>query len=47
MKAAVKPGDELRIARDGSVEIVPTGLPGLVDSLQRAIEDLKRRFFGP
>jgi len=47
VKAAVKPGDELRIARDGSVEIVPTGLPGLVDSLQRAIEDLKRRFFGP
>ena len=47
VKAAVKSGDELRIARDGSVEIVPTGLPGLVDSLQRAIEDLKRRFFGP
>ena len=47
VKAAVKPGDELRIARDGSVEIVPTGLPGLIDSLQRAIEDLKRRFFGP
>ena len=47
VKAAVRPGDELRIARDGSVEIVPTGLPGLIDSLQRAIEDLKRRFFGP
>ena len=47
VKAAVKPGDELRIARDGSVEIVPTGLPSLVDSLQRAIEDLERRFFGP
>jgi len=47
VKAAVKPGDELRIARDGSVEIVPTGLPGLIDSLQRAMEDLKRRFFGP
>jgi hypothetical protein len=47
VKAAVRPGDELRIARDGSVEIVPTGLPGVVDSLQRAIEDLKKKFFGP
>ena len=47
VKAAVRPGDELRIARDGSVEIVPTGIPGVIDSLQRAIDDLKRRFFGP
>ena len=47
VKAAVQPGDELRIARDGSVEIVPTGIPGVIDSLQRAIEDLKRKFFGP
>jgi predicted metalloprotease with PDZ domain len=47
VKAAVQPGDEIRIARDGSVEIVPTGIPGVIDSLQRAIEDLKRRFFGP
>ena len=47
VKAAVRPGDELRIARDGSVEIVPTGLPGVIDSLQKAIEDLKKRFFGP
>jgi predicted metalloprotease with PDZ domain len=47
VKAAVRPGDELRIARDGSVEIVPTGLPGMIDSLQKAIEDLKRKFFGP
>ncbi|MGH2472045.1 MAG: hypothetical protein ACRDG6_06550 [Candidatus Limnocylindria bacterium] len=47
VKAAVRPGDELRIARDGSVEIVPTGLPGVIDSLQKAIDDLKRRFFGP
>jgi hypothetical protein len=45
--AAVRPGDELRLARDGSVEIVPTGIPGVLDSQQRAIEDLKRRFFGP
>lgn len=47
VKAAVRPGDELRIAKDGSVEIVPTGLPGVIDSLQRAIEDLRRKFFGP
>ena len=47
VKAAVRPGDELRIARDGAVEVVPTGLPGLIDSLQRAIEDLKVKFFGP
>jgi predicted metalloprotease with PDZ domain len=47
VKAAVRPGDELRIARDGSVEIVPTGLPGVIDSLQKAIDDLKRKFFGP
>lgn len=45
--ALVRPGDELRIAKDGSIEIVPTGFPGLVDSLQRAMDDLKRRFFGP
>jgi hypothetical protein len=47
VKAAVRPGDQLRIARDGSVEIVPTGIPGVLDQLQRAIEDLKKRFFGP
>jgi hypothetical protein len=45
--AAVQPGDELRIARDGSVEIVPTGIPGLVDQLGRAMEDLRRKWFGP
>jgi hypothetical protein len=47
VRAAIRTGDELRIARDGSVEIVPTGVPGVIDSLQRAIDDLKRRFFGP
>src|SRR5213593_806510 len=47
VKAAVRPGDELRIAKDGSVEIVPTGIPGVIDSLQRAMDELKRRFFGP
>jgi hypothetical protein len=45
--AAVRSGDELRLARDGSVEIAPTGVPGVIDRLQRAIEDLKRKFFGP
>ena len=47
VKAAVRPGDELRIAKDGSVEIVPTGIPGVIDALQRAMEELKRKFFGP
>ena len=47
VKAAVRPGDEVRIAKDGSVEIVPTGIPGVIDSLQRAIDDLKKKFFGP
>ena len=47
VRAGVKPGDELRIGRDGNIEIVPTGIPGLLDQLQRSIEDLKRRFFGP
>jgi hypothetical protein len=45
--ALVKPGDELRIGRDGNVEVVPTGIPGVLDQLQRSVEDLKRRFFGP
>lgn len=43
----VQPGDELRIGRDGNIEIVPTGIPGVLDQLQRSIEDLKKRFFGP
>lgn len=47
VRAAVKPGDELRMGRDGNVEIVPTGIPGVLDQLQRAVDDLKRRFFGP
>ncbi len=45
--ALVKPGDELRVGRDGNIEIVPTGIPGVLDQLQRSIEDLKKRFFGP
>ena len=47
VRALVKPGDELRIGRDGNIEIVPTGIPGVLDQLQRSIEDLKKRFFGP
>lgn len=47
VKAAVQPGDELRSGRDGSVEIVPTGIPGLLDQLGRAMEDLKKKWFGP
>ncbi len=47
VRAAVRPGDELRVGRDGNVEIVPTGIPGLLDQLQRGVDDLKRRFFGP
>ena len=47
VKAAVQPGDELRISRStGEVEIAPTGIPGLVDRLQQAIEDLRRSWFG-
>lgn len=46
VRALVKPGDQLRIGRDGNVEVVPTGIPGVLDQLQRTIDDLKKRFFG-
>lgn len=47
VKAAVQSGDELRVSRTtGEVEIAPTGIPGLVDRLQRAIEDLRKSWFG-
>ncbi len=46
VKAAVQPGDELRLSRSGEVEIAPTGIPGLVDRIQQAIEDLRRSWFG-
>jgi hypothetical protein len=46
VRAAVRPGDQLRIGKDGNVEIVPTGIPGFFDQLQRDLDDLKRRFFG-
>jgi len=44
--AAVQPGDELRLAKDGTVEIAPTGIPGLLDQLGKAMEDLKKKWFG-
>ena len=47
VKALVKPGDELRIGRDGNIEVVPTGIPGILDQLQRSVEELKTRFVGP
>jgi len=47
VRAAAQSGDELRISRTtGEVEIVPTGIPGLVDRLQQAIEDLRKSWFG-
>jgi anti-sigma factor RsiW len=47
VKAAVQSGDELRVSRTtGEVEIAPTGIPGLVDRLQQAIDDLRRSWFG-
>jgi anti-sigma factor RsiW len=47
VKAAVQSGDELRVSRTtGEVEIAPTGIPGLVDRLQKAIEDLRKSWFG-
>lgn len=47
VKAAVRPGDELRLSRrTGEVEIVPTGIPGAIDRLQQAIDALNERFFG-
>jgi hypothetical protein len=47
VKAAVQSGDELRVSRTtGELEIAPTGIPGLVDRLQQAIEDLRKSWFG-
>ena len=46
VKAAVQAGDELRLSRAGDVEIVPTGIPGLVDRIQQAIDELRRSWFG-
>jgi len=46
VRAAVKPGDQLRLNKSGEVEIVPTGFPGMVDELGRQLEELRKRFFG-
>ncbi len=47
VRAAVQSGDELRVSRTtGEVEIAPTGIPGLVDRLQQAIEELRKSWFG-
>lgn len=47
VRAAAQAGDELRLSRTtGEVEIAPTGIPGLVDRLQQAIDDLRRSWFG-
>jgi hypothetical protein len=46
VRAAVQPGDELRLAKDGSVEIAPTGLPAFMEQLGQAMEELKRKWFG-
>jgi hypothetical protein len=46
VRAAAQSGDELRLSRTGEVEIAPTGIPGLVDRLQQAIEELRRSWFG-
>jgi hypothetical protein len=47
VRAAVQPGDELRLSKSGDVEIAPTGIPGLLEQLGKAMEDLKKQFFGP
>src|SRR5213594_607597 len=44
--AAVQPGDELRVSRDGNMEIAPTGVPALMEQLGKAMEELKRKWFG-
>jgi hypothetical protein len=46
VKAAAQAGDELRLSRTGEVEIAPTGIPGLVDRIQQAIDELRRSWFG-
>lgn len=48
VKAAVGPGDQLRVNRDtGEVEIAPQGIPGVMDQLRQQLDDLRKRFFGP
>lgn len=48
VRAAVVPGDELRIGREsGEIEIAPQGIPGLLDQLQEELRKIKEQFFGP
>ena len=46
VRATIRPGDQLRIGGSGEVEIVPTGIPGVIDDLGRKLEELRKRFFG-
>jgi len=46
VRAAVQPGDEIRVTRDGRMEIAPTGVPALMEQLGKAMEELKRKWFG-
>jgi hypothetical protein len=44
--AAVQPGDELRLSKDGAMEIAPTGVPALMEQLGKAMDELKKKWFG-
>lgn len=47
VRAAVVPGDELRMARDrDEIELAPQGIPGLLDRLGEELRLLKERYFG-
>lgn len=47
VRAAVVPGDELRMARDrDEIELAPQGIPGVLDRLGEELRLLKERFFG-
>ena len=46
IRPAIRPGDQLRIGTGGEVEIVPTGIPGVIDELGRQLEELRKRFLG-
>ena len=47
VRAAVAPGDQLRISRGtGEVEIAPRGIPGVIDRLGEELRELKERFCG-
>jgi hypothetical protein len=46
VRAAVQPGDELRVNKEGNVEIAPTGIPALMEQLGKAMDELKKKWFG-